>query len=93
MAALSDEVVRALAHAERRRLLRMCRDRPMAAGELAAGAGMAQASVSEHLKVLRKTGLAVVEKQGKFWMYRTDVAFLAQVLAELERELLETPIR
>lgn len=88
MAGVSDEVLRALAHSERRRLLRLCRDRPMAAGELAAGAGMAQASVSEHLKVLRKTGLAVVEKRGKFWMYRADVARLAKVLAVLQAEML-----
>ncbi|MEO1577658.1 MAG: metalloregulator ArsR/SmtB family transcription factor [Pseudomonadota bacterium] len=88
MADLSDEVLRALAHRERRRLLGMCRDRAMAAGDLAAGAGMAHASVSEHLKVLRKTGLAVVEKQGKFWMYRADVGRLAEVIAELEAEML-----
>ena len=88
MGGVSDEVLRALAHRERRRLLGMCRAQAMAAGELAAGAGMAQAAASEHLKVLRKTGLAVVEKQGKFWMYRADMNRLAEVLAALEAELL-----
>lgn len=88
MPPISDEILRALAHGERRRLLRMCRDQAMPAGELAAGAGMAQASVSEHLKVLRKTGLAVVEKRGKYWMYRADTALLAQVLEALWAEML-----
>jgi DNA-binding transcriptional ArsR family regulator len=60
----------------------------MPAGELATDAGMALASVSEHLKVLRKTGLAKVEKRGKFWFYQTDKVLLEEVLAALRNELL-----
>jgi DNA-binding transcriptional ArsR family regulator len=33
---------------------------------------LALASVSEHLKVLRKTGLLRLEKEGRYWFYRTD---------------------
>lgn len=77
---LSDEILPALAHADRRRLLRLCRDDPMAAP-----------SVSEHQKVLRKTGLAQVEKSGKFWLYSTNTARLAEVLRALEHDLLEGP--
>ncbi len=83
-----DALLRALSHAERRRLLRMCMDKPLPVGELAADAGMALASVSEHLKVLRKTGLAKVEKRGKFWFYRTDRVVLEEVLAALCNTLL-----
>lgn len=85
---MNDEVLRALSHAERRRLLRMCRTTAVSAGDLAADAGMSAASVSEHLKVLRKTELAIVEKQGKFWFYKTNVTFLETVLASLQEELL-----
>lgn len=86
-AAPDDECLRALAHPERRRLLRLCRDRALPAGELAAGADMSQAAVSEHLKVLRKTGLATVEKTGKFWLYRTNTQRLEQVLRWLRDDL------
>jgi len=41
---------------------------------------LALASVSEHLKVLRKAGLLVLEKQGRYRMYRTDSAVLRAVV-------------
>jgi DNA-binding transcriptional ArsR family regulator len=37
---------------------------------------LAPASVSEHLKVLRKSGLLELDKRGRFWMYRTNQAAL-----------------
>lgn len=82
-----DEALRALAHAERRVFLRECLDRECAAGELAEISSLALASVSEHLKVLRKTGLLTLEVRGRFWMYRTDRARLQQVLATLKASL------
>ncbi len=60
----------------------------MPAGALAADANMSAASVSEHLKVLRKTGLAEVEKQGKFWLYKTNVELLEAVLVSLRNDIL-----
>jgi len=39
--------------------------------------------VSEHLKVLRKCGLLVLNKQGRYWMYRTDAAVLREAVAAL----------
>jgi len=79
-----DEAVRALAHAERRLFVRECLGRECAAGELAEISSLAIASVSEHLKMLRKTGLLTLEVRGRFWMYRTDPARLHQVLAALQ---------
>lgn len=79
-----DEALRALAHAERRLFLRECLARECAAGELADISSLALASVSEHLKVLRKTGLLTLEVRGRFWMYRTDPARLQQALAALQ---------
>lgn len=43
------------------------------------------ATVSEHLKVLRKTGLLVLEVRGRHWLYRTDPAAIEAVLDELAR--------
>jgi DNA-binding transcriptional ArsR family regulator len=74
-----DELLRALAHPARRDLLRLCRHEPQAAGVLTSALGLAAASTSEHLKVLRKTGLLVLRKQGTFRRYHTDPTKLAQL--------------
>jgi DNA-binding transcriptional ArsR family regulator len=78
-----DELLRALSHHERRGFVRACLDEPQAAGTLAARSSLSLATVSEHLKVLRKTGLLIVEKDGRFWRYATDRARLAQAVAAL----------
>jgi DNA-binding transcriptional ArsR family regulator len=75
-----DELLRALAHADRRLFLRLCRDQVVSAGELASASTLALASVSEHLKVLRKTGLLVQERRGRFLYYRTDIALLQRLV-------------
>jgi DNA-binding transcriptional ArsR family regulator len=81
-----DERLRALAHPVRRRLVVDCLDEPRTAGYLVARSGLAPASVSEHLKVLRKTGLLVLDRDGRFWRYRTNPAVVratSQALAGL----------
>jgi DNA-binding transcriptional ArsR family regulator len=67
-----DEVLRALAHKERRAFLVACMEERRAAGELAERSSLSIATISEHLKVLRKTGLITLEKDGRFWFYKTD---------------------
>lgn len=71
-----DEVLRALSHAERRLFVRACIDKARAAGELAELSSLSLATVSEHLKVLRKSGLLVLDKRGRNWFYRTDLDVL-----------------
>ena len=71
-----DEVLRALSHAERRLFVAACRDEAMAAGELAELSALSLATVSEHLKVLRKCGLLMLDKRGRNWFYRTDANVL-----------------
>jgi hypothetical protein len=39
--------------------------------------------------VLRKSGLLVLEKRGRFWFYRTDVAVVEQAAKEVA-ELTQT---
>jgi DNA-binding transcriptional ArsR family regulator len=79
-----DEALRALSHKERRRFLDLCSVERRAAGEIADASSLSLATVSEHLKVLRKTGLVTLEKEGRFWFYRTDHSRLDAILAELE---------
>ncbi|MEO1482759.1 MAG: metalloregulator ArsR/SmtB family transcription factor [Myxococcota bacterium] len=76
--------MRALANTERRELLRLCLDAPMSAGDLAQHFSLALASVSEHLKVLRKTGLVDVQKSGRHWMYQANRPALDALLHRLE---------
>jgi DNA-binding transcriptional ArsR family regulator len=71
-AASLDERLRALAHPVRRQLVAACLAEPRPAGELVELTALAPASVSEHLKVLRKTGLLVLEARGRFRLYATD---------------------
>lgn len=82
-----DEALRALAHPDRRLFVRSCQNEARAAGDLAALSDLSLATVSEHLKVLRKSGLLILTKQGRFWFYHTDTRVLravADAVAQLE---------
>jgi DNA-binding transcriptional ArsR family regulator len=80
-----DERLRALAHPVRRQLVVACRDAPQPAGALVALTGLAPASVSEHLKVLRKSGLLVLEVRGRSWIYATDRDAVAEVIGGIDK--------
>jgi len=87
----ADELLRALAHPARREILRRCWEQPMPAGTLADALDLAPASVSEHLKVLRKTGLAVLTREGTFRWYRADPQRVAALAAWLTSFPTEAP--
>ena len=76
-----DERLRVLAHPVRRRLIAACLAAPRPAGELVELTGLAPASVSEHLKVLRKSGLLVLEARGRYRLYTADPAALRETSA------------
>jgi DNA-binding transcriptional ArsR family regulator len=73
------EALRALAHPDRRAFVRACRYGERSAGDLAEVSSLSLPSVSEHLKVLRKSGLLILDRRGRHWMYRTDTARLTAV--------------
>jgi DNA-binding transcriptional ArsR family regulator len=78
-----DEALRALAHPVRRAFLASCHADRCSAGDLADTSDLSLATVSEHLKVLRKTGLLILKIEGRFWFYKTDQDRLAVVMATL----------
>lgn len=80
-----DERLRALAHPVRRQLVADCLGAPRTAGDLVARSGLAPASVSEHLKVLRKTGLLILERDGRYRRYRADPDAVRATARALER--------
>jgi len=73
------ESLRALSHPDRRAFVRACRDGEQSAGDLAEMSRLSLPSVSEHLKVLRKSGLLILDRRGRHWMYRTDISRLTAV--------------
>ena len=74
-----DELLRAVAHPARRRILAIAADAPVSAGDLARTLGLANATTSEHLKVLRKTGLLVLTKEGTYRRYQADRSRLTRL--------------
>lgn len=80
-----DELLRAIASSHRRCILVETWDRERSAGVLAESLGLAPASVSEHLKVLRKTGLVTMRAEGTHRLYHADPEQLAHLIELLSQ--------
>ena len=81
-----DELLRALASQHRRDILRQIWNQERGAGELVTHLGLAAPSVSEHLKVLRKSGLVEMRVAGNYRLYRAAVHRMRELARLLERE-------
>jgi DNA-binding transcriptional ArsR family regulator len=87
------EVFEAIAQPKRREILRLLAEGERSAGEVAARFDVTQPAVSQHLKVLKDTGLVNERREGARRLYRLRPEglgdlhdFLAEVLpAGLER--------
>lgn len=82
----ADAALRALAEPHRQAMLRLIRDEPRSAGEIASHFNITQQGVSQHLQVLREAGLVSVQTQGRRRLYavRTEgLEALDAFLAEL----------
>lgn len=60
-----ERLFRALAHADRRRILDQLRERPMTTTELCAASPHTRFAVMKHLDVLEQAGLVVAERVGR----------------------------
>jgi len=80
-----DATIRALADPTRREILRMLRDRDLAAGEIAARFEMTAPTVSHHLSVLRDAGLVQAERDGRNVVYSIDTTVVHEFLGEMLR--------
>lgn len=81
-----DELLRAVASQHRRDILRQVWNQERGAGELATHLGLAAASVSEHLKVLRKSGLVEMRVAGTYRLYRASAHRMRDLTRLLEHE-------
>lgn len=70
--ARTDDVFAALASPPRREVLRLLLDGPRTVNDLASHFDMRRASVSEHLRVLRETGLVSEQKAGRERHYQLE---------------------
>jgi DNA-binding transcriptional ArsR family regulator len=75
-AATTSDVFNAIAETSRRDILVYLAARERPVGEIVDALGLAQPSVSKHLKVLRHVGLVDLRRDGRQMFYRTNVEAL-----------------
>ena len=78
-----DDTIRALADPTRREILRMLREKDLAAGEIAARFDMTAPTVSHHLSVLKEAGLVQAERNGRSVVYSLDTTVVQEFLGEM----------
>ncbi len=71
-AATTSDAFNAIAEPRRREILNYLALQERAVGEIVAGLGLEQPSVSKHLNVLRNVGLVHVRRNGRHKLYRTN---------------------
>jgi ArsR family transcriptional regulator len=74
------EIFRALSDPTRREIIRMLRERSMAAGEIADRFQLAKSTLSGHFNVLRAAGLVVSEKHAQSVVYSLNTSALEDAL-------------
>ena len=79
----SQEVFKALSDPTRREILRMLRERPMAAGELSEAFEMTKGSLSHHYNILKAAELVRCERRGQFLVYSLNTSVIEDVMALL----------
>ena len=58
----------------------------LVAGEIANLLGIPPTNLSFHLKALLHSGLAYMEKEGRFWRYRANISLMLETIAYLTAE-------
>ncbi len=78
-----EAVLDALGDSTRRRIIQRLRAGPSSVGELAAGLPVSRPAVSQHLTVLRRSGLVSYSELGTRNVYRLNPAGLSELRAWL----------
>ena len=77
-------VVHAISEPRRREILRLVRDRELAAGEIAAHFDVTRPTISQHLTLLKKAGLVTERREGTRRLYRARPEGLAELRSFLD---------
>jgi DNA-binding transcriptional ArsR family regulator len=78
-ASTTSDPFNAIAESRRREILVFLAERERSVGEIVDALGLAQPSVSKHLKVLRDVGLVRPRREGKQVLYRTDAGSIRPI--------------
>jgi DNA-binding transcriptional ArsR family regulator len=79
----SHHVFKALADATRRDILRLLRQRPLTAGEIAERFPMTKGSLSHHFNILKEADLVRCERRGQFQVYSLNTTVVEDVMSLL----------
>ena len=79
-----EAAIRAIAERHRREIVRLVRDRELTAGQIASHFEVSRPAVSQHLRILKDSGLVTERRQGTRRCYKARVEGLAELRAFLE---------
>jgi len=79
----TQEIFRALSDPTRREILRMLREKPMAAGELSDAFPITKGSLSHHYNILKNAELVRVERRGQFLVYSLNTSVFEDAMTML----------
>jgi len=77
------DVFDALAHPVRRKILKLLRNGPLSAGDLAERFDLAKPTLSGHFTVLKTADLVSAERRGTSIIYRLNMSVLEEAMAAL----------
>ena len=77
------ETFKALADPARRKILELLKNGKLSAGEIAGHFDMTQATVSYHLKILKKADLIREEREKNFIFYELNLTVLEEIMVWL----------
>ena len=78
-----NEVLKALAHPTRRKVLAMLKRGPLASGEIAEAFDVAWPTMTTHLNALKAAGLVSTERNGTSIRYRLNASVMEETAAAL----------
>src|SRR3954469_7312749 len=79
-----EAAIRAIAERHRREIVRLVRDSELTAGQIASHFEGSRPAVSQHLRILKDSGLVTERRQGTRRYYKARVEGLAELRAFLE---------
>ncbi|MCM2315418.1 MAG: autorepressor SdpR family transcription factor [Thermoanaerobaculia bacterium] len=79
----TQEIFKALSDPTRREILRMLRQKPMAAGELSDAFPITKGSLSHHYNILKSAELVRVERRGQFLVYSLNTSVFEDAMTML----------
>ena len=75
-----DQVFKALADPNRRRVLEILKEKDMTVGEINDRLAITGATLSHHLDILKRANLVVSEREGQFIRYSLNTSVFEEVL-------------